>query len=177
MSYTSIIAGSFKGTRLKTGNRSQIRPTQSWVRKGIFDTLPDLSGVTVLDLFAGVGTLGFEAISRGASSVTFVDKSIRSINILKDNCRHFNGSNIKIIREDVLSFLKKKSNLPYDLIFADPPYNKVDLDCLYSSVFKLLTIGSTLVIEYSVYEKWNSENSITTKKYGDTLISYFYKRS
>ena len=80
-----IQAGQYKGRRIKTVSNAPYRPSTSVVRKSLFEILGDLSGKHVLDLFAGSGILGFEAASRGAESVTFVELSMRVISLLKMN--------------------------------------------------------------------------------------------
>ena len=80
-----IHAGRYKGRRIKTVKNAPYRPTTSLVRKSLFDILKNISGKTLLDLFAGSGIIGFEALSRGAKTITFVDSSLRVNSLLKMN--------------------------------------------------------------------------------------------
>ena len=167
----SILAGTYKGTRLKMPDSAGTRPTSARVRKSLFDMLGDLSGSSVLDIFSGSGALGFEAASRGAGSVTFVDSDRRAVESIRKNGLLFHGVNLDFIRQDVFRFLKQ-CNSSFDLILADPPYEKVNLNGLADQAIKRLGSGGRLVIESSVREKWNSEGA-RVKKYGDTQISIF----
>ena len=167
----SILAGTYKGTRLKMPDSAGTRPTSARVRKSLFDMLGDLSGSSVLDMFSGSGALGFEAASRGAVSVTFVDNGRRAVESIRKNGLLFHGVNLDFIRQDVFRFLKQ-CNSSFDLILADPPYEKVNLNRLTDQAIKRLGSGGRLVIESSVREKWNSEGA-RVKKYGDTQISIF----
>ena len=83
----NIIAGRFNGQKIRTSAKASYRPTTSRVRKSIFDILGDLEGCSVLDLFAGSGILGFEAASRGAAAVTFVDNDRRNVQLIHVNSK------------------------------------------------------------------------------------------
>ena len=167
----SILAGTYKGTCLKTPDSAGMRPTSARVRKSLFDMLGDLSRLSVLDIFSGSGSLGFEAASRGAVSVTFVDSDRRAVESIRKNGLLFDGVILDFIRQDVFRFLKQY-NSSFDLILADPPYEKMNLNELVDQAIKLLGSGGRLVIESSVREKWNSEGA-RVKKYGETQVSIF----
>ncbi|MFQ6674079.1 MAG: RsmD family RNA methyltransferase [Fidelibacterota bacterium] len=171
MGGTLILAGKFKGTRLRTGTARRIRPTLSRVRQGIFDLLADVSGKVVLDLYAGAGTLGFEALSRGAESVIFVDRDREAIRVIKRNSGLFTGIRISVERGDSLGFLRN-SRKKYDIIMADPPYGGEDLGHLEEAAAARLEPGGILMIESSFREQWRHEDAII-KRYGDTQISIF----
>ena len=111
-----IHSGQYKGRRIKTVKNLPYRPTTSIVRKSLFDILHNISGKSVLDLYAGTGVIGFEASSRGAKQVTFVDSSLRVNSLLKINSTSFNYPKFHFIKKDALSFLN--SNKSYDIIFA-----------------------------------------------------------
>ena len=165
----SILSGTYKGTRLKMPDSAGTRPTSARVRKSLFDMLGDLSGFSVLDIFSGSGALGFEAASRGAIFVTFVDSGRRAVESIRKNGLLFHGVNLDFIRQDVFRFLKQ-CNSSFDLILADPPYEKVNLNGLADQAIKRLGSAGRLVIESSVREKWNSGGA-RVKKYGETQIS------
>ena len=119
-----ILAGKYKNKKLKHFNFTNVRPTQARVKKSMFDSLTNIKNKRVLDLFCGVGTLGIEALSRGATSVTFVDNNHKSINLLKENLSLLSITNKgSIIYCDVFKFLNKRTDI-FDVIIADPPYNK-----------------------------------------------------
>ena len=97
---TSVIAGKYKGRKLFDVKNLHVRPTQAKVRKSIFQILEPFDGLEVLDLYAGVGTLGIEAMSRGASRVVFVEKNRRVFKVLKKNIDLFEPENSKLILVD-----------------------------------------------------------------------------
>ena len=102
-----VLAGKFKGKKLNNFKLESLRPTKAIVRKSIMDTLMPFENKNILDLFSGVGTLGIEALSRGAKSVCFVDKNPQAIKILKKNINMFDcDCNIDIKLSDVFIFLK-----------------------------------------------------------------------
>jgi len=118
-----IIAGKYKGQQLVTAKDNSIRPTTDRIKEYIFEILGNfvVDGL-ILDLFAGSGNLGLEALSRGAQSVTFVDKSQNSLRVLRRNLGKLKVAEpTQVIKKDVLTFLRQNKQ-PYDLIFADPPY-------------------------------------------------------
>ncbi len=118
-----IIAGEFKGHKLKSGlDRPGFRPTKDRVKESLFSILGDISGQTVLDVFAGSGNLGLEALSRGAKHVSFVENNFQQANIISENVEKLHSSDkVDIIKKNVILFLQKTPE-QFDLIFADPPY-------------------------------------------------------
>ena len=118
------------------------------------------------------GILGFESISRGASAITFVEKDAKSIRLLHRNSEKFEGVPINIIRDKVEIFLKD-TNDSFDLIFADPPYDKIDYDWLFNSCIKKLSKNGKLVVEM---KKNNfTYDNCTEKVYGDTKVLLYNK--
>ena len=101
-----IISGIYRGIKIDTAKDVSYRPTKSRVRKSIFDVISPFGFSSVLDLFSGTGILGFESISRGASSITFVEKDAKSIRLLHRNSEKFEGVQINIIKNKVEIFLK-----------------------------------------------------------------------
>ena len=168
-----ILSGDYKGLSIITKKRTNYRPTQSRIRKSIFDILKPFSYLNVLDLFSGTGIIGFEAASRGAESVTFIDSDIRSIRLLKLNQNKFDNTNFITIKNNALSFLKKIDK-KYDLIFADPPYECLDYSVLMKECVQRLSENGKLVIEMS---KNNfSYKDATEKLYGNTKIIIYTKK-
>ena len=166
-----IHAGQYKGLRIKTVKNLPYRPTTSIVRKSLFDILHNISGKSVLDLYAGTGVIGFEAASRGAKQVTFVDSSLRVNSLLKINSASFNYQNFHFIKKDAFSFLK--SNKSYDIIFADPPYDYQSLDKLPSKVISSLNSDGMFILESSPQEF--SISPYRVKDYGDTQLTFWKK--
>jgi 16S rRNA (guanine(966)-N(2))-methyltransferase RsmD len=123
-----VVAGSLGGRRLHAPPGRGTRPTADRVREALFSILGDVSGLSVLDLFAGSGALGIEALSRGAASAAFVDSGGRAVAAVKRNLSEL-GLEAPVIRRDALAFLADPGSAPgapYDLVFVDPPYSSAD---------------------------------------------------
>ncbi len=119
-----IIAGKHRGRRLTFPALPGVRPTPDRVRETLFNWLTfTIEGANCLDLFAGSGALGLEAISRGAGSVTFVDRNQAIVNNLRDQIDLLKES-AQFVQADVLEWLGRSTTTKYDLIFMDPPFNQ-----------------------------------------------------
>src|SRR5476651_1879346 len=119
-----VISGTAGGLHLKSPKRHALRPTQDRIRQVIFSSLAEqVPGARVLDLFAGTGSFGIEALSRGAASATFVEKEKEAVECIRANLLHCHlQGDVRPI--DVLAYLEGKPGDRFDLIFADPPYLK-----------------------------------------------------
>ncbi len=178
-----ITSGEHKGRRISAGNKSKIRPTSDRVKESIFNILRgEIEGKRVLDIFAGAGSLGIEALSQGAESVTFVDSSPQSIKILKRNLENLNlQSQAVILRLDGLKALNRLEP-GFHIIFTDPPYLKDYAQKIIDSMAKssVLEIGGILVLEHHKKEGFISPEDklllLKERKFGDTVISIFLKR-
>jgi len=119
-----VISGSAGGLHLKSPKRHQLRPTQDRIRQVIFSSLAELiPGARVLDLFAGTGALGIEALSRGAASATFIEENKEAVLCIRDNLSHCHLQG-DVRQAEVFSYLQKPPAEPFDIIFAHPPYKK-----------------------------------------------------
>ena len=118
-----VITGTARGRVLRTLEGEDVRPTTDRVKEAVFSIIQfEIEGRRVLDLFAGSGQLGIEALSRGAASATFVDMSKDSLSTVKYNLEHTKlGDNAKVVQTDALSFLKLTKDR-FDIVFLDPPY-------------------------------------------------------
>ena len=116
-----VVAGEFKGRRLHTARGTRTRPTADRVREALFSMLGDVSGARVLDLYAGSGALGIEALSRGAESAVFVERDQAALAALRRNLDAV-GARAEVRRQDVLRFLARPEGT-FDLVFCDPPYD------------------------------------------------------
>lgn len=177
-----IISGRAGGRRLKSSKKSNARPTLDRVKEAVFSMLaPYLVDAEVLDLFAGFGGLGLEAVSRGAARAVLVEKNRRNLGIIRKNidlCGFLD--NVELIQNDVFDFLSNRSD-SYDIIIMDPPYRKkyggkiveiIENNCL-------LKDGGLIVIEHSNKEEFSDtqySNIIKEKEYGDTAITIFQFR-
>jgi 16S rRNA (guanine966-N2)-methyltransferase len=183
-----IIAGELKGRKLRSVRGTKTRPTAERIREAIFNILAfQIQESTVLDLFAGTGAFGIEALSRGAESVVFVDVDNDSISVLQENIRSFSlESPTKILRWDLTRNLNCLGSLrsAFNLIFMDPPYNKNMIEPtlynLHSS--QSMENGARIVVEHSYLEpvlKSQLPFEISDqRRYGKTLVSFLnYKES
>ena len=116
-----IVAGEYKGRRLRIPRGAPTRPTADRVREALFSMLGDVSGARVLDLYAGSGALGIEALSRGAASAVFVERDARAAATIEANL-DIVGVEAEVSRQDALAFVKRDRR-SYDLVFCDPPYD------------------------------------------------------
>jgi 16S rRNA (guanine966-N2)-methyltransferase len=120
-----VVAGDLRGRRIRVLPGSLVRPTPDKVREALFDILgPYLSGLAVLDVCAGSGALGFEALSRGASSATFIEADRRVLGVLRENAEHLGvGSRCRILGGRAETLLAaRRAGGPFDLVMGDPPY-------------------------------------------------------
>jgi 16S rRNA (guanine966-N2)-methyltransferase len=125
-----IVAGKFRGKQLLSPEDESIRPTADRVRESIFNILasrlgPSFDGLRVLDLFAGTGAMGLEALSRGAASVVFVDTGAEARGLIRDHIEAFGAGGIaKLLRRDATALGDAGTMGPVDLVFLDPPYGR-----------------------------------------------------
>jgi len=178
-----VIGGAARGRRLRVPKGQTVRPTAARVKESLFNILPrDLSGVRVLDLFAGSGNVSIEALSRGAEKTILIDESSRSTAVIRDNLERLGLSErAQIWTTPVLRALKKlaQSEQRFDLIFLDPPYNKGWVEASLKAIAQcdLLSDSGTVVVEHSLREavKAGYGNLVLNdqRRYGDTLLSFF----
>ena len=164
----SIIAGEYKSRKLFDAKGLKIRPTQAIIRKSIFQILEPFDGMDILDLYAGVGTLGIEAVSRGASKVVFVEKNQRVFQVLKKNIKLFELEKCELFLTDVVHFLSRFNNQCFDIIFADPPYTEDNFTYLKEKVKTILKPGGIFCMEMKT--KPIKEPNIRVKQYGNSQV-------
>jgi 16S rRNA (guanine966-N2)-methyltransferase len=116
-----VVAGAFKGRQLRAPRGTRTRPTADRVREALFSMLGDLHGARVLDLFAGSGALGIEALSRGAARALFVDRDPQAVATIRRNLETV-GVEAEVRRQDALRFVATGKG-PFDLVLIDPPYD------------------------------------------------------
>lgn len=179
-----IISGELKGRLIKVPETKFTRPTTDRVRETVFNLLNnkiDFDGIDVLDIYAGTGSLGFECISRGAATVSFIEKNFPVYKNLQENIDSLGISGqCKIFKMEALKFTKWEEHPKYDLILADPPFFEYDI---YSVVQNLLSCGflkddGFIWIERSVQTKDKDLEGFGKepfKKVGDSLLYEFGK--
>lgn len=152
-----VIAGEHGGRTLKTPAGKRTRPTQGQVRRVLFDILGEaVVDARVLDLFAGVGAIGIEALSRGAREAVFVERSTRAQRCLRANLEALGlGARARLLAMDVITGIRilESEGVPFSWIFADPPYGASPVDWITRAARggpdRLLASGGTLVLEES----------------------------
>jgi 16S rRNA (guanine(966)-N(2))-methyltransferase RsmD len=141
-----IIAGDLKGRRLKTPTWGGLRPTSDKLRETLFNVVAGrVAGARVLDLYAGTGAIGIEALSRGASHVAFVDTDARALRLIDENLRHCGVRDRYVI-------IRTPQSLPagsFDLAVLDPPYDEPDLTASIAGAERLVAPGGLLVLEHA----------------------------
>lgn len=181
-----IIAGKCGGRHINPPRTSRIRPTTDRIKQMIFDALGyPFHFSRVLDLFAGTGNLGLEAMSRGARSVVFVDNSSMAIKTIAANCQLLSlSASSKIIQMDVFRALNQfsKKSEKFDLIFADPPYRKMYVHQLlaFFDTAQLLSETGILVLEHASLDIPQINlvhiQLLKHKKTGETSFSFYSSR-
>jgi 16S rRNA (guanine966-N2)-methyltransferase len=164
-----VIAGTFRGRLLRAPAGTTTRPTSDRVREAIFDvlgSLVDLEGMTVLDLFAGSGAMGIEAISRGAASAVFVEEGPAAVGAIRANLATLGiDDQAKVLREDALRFVGRPH--AFDLALCDPPYEFGSWDDLLARLrADLAVLESRRAVEVPL--GWEV---IRNKRYGGTLVT------
>lgn len=179
-----VIAGKAKGRRLATPKANAIRPVLDQVKEAIFNILFDVTDLAILDLFAGTGAMGIEAISRGAQHCTFVDSSKEAMKLIGKNiqrCQFAAEANVLPMTVAKALHLLTAQGKQFDLIFVDPPYEKhyVNKTLRRLAQSPLLHEGTRVLVEHHPKELIQEMEGLTLtdqRKYGQTLVSFF-KRS
>ena len=173
-----ITGGKNRSRKLETPETTLTKPTMDRVREAVFNILSnDIKDKKVLDLFAGSGSYGFEALSRGASHVTFVDNQKLAISIIKKNSEILKESNIDIIFGDVINFLENSKG-KFDIVFIDPPY-KLNI---YENVLDLLenkevlSTNSIIVLESEKPLNIKEDNYKKVKQYNYGVAKIYILR-
>lgn len=177
-----VIAGELGGRHLASPRGASTRPTTDRVREALFAILGDLTGAVVLDLFAGTGALGIEALSRGAARAVFVEQSRPALKALSQNLRELG----LLERSRVLASPVKNARAsivelgPYDLVLADPPYEDSESALgfvaeLTQSHDGLLAPGATIVLEHDARKTPEGAmlTLVSTRRYGDSALSFY----
>lgn len=178
-----VIAGQLGGRRLRAPKGHATRPTAERVREALFDIVRDWDGRTVLDLYAGSGALGIEALSRGACAASFVDSSMGAVEVIRDNLRVLGLTNratvVPLPLERALGALKKLA--PFNRVFCDPPWAKLHLALMNLerlARLDLLSKEATLILEHPAradlkYLEGKGFLEFDRRTYGDSGLSLF----
>lgn len=175
-----VITGSARGRRLETLFGEEVtRPTTESVKEALFSMIQfEIEGKKVLDLFAGSGQLGIEALSRGARHCTFLENNRDAVRVVENNVSHCGfKDNSNIVFADAVSFLMRKEN--FDIAFVDPPYNLGLVDKCLPLLLKLMSKDGIVVCETSAGEDlpesidgWYADR---VRRYGKTKLTLYRK--
>jgi 16S rRNA (guanine966-N2)-methyltransferase len=173
-----IVRGSLGGRVLRTPAGADTRPTSEKVREAIFNILPDVDGMQVLDLFAGSGALGLEALSRGAAHATFVDQGKAALTSVRTNVRDLGlESRSTVVAGDAVALAARHTPAaPWQLVFIDPPYRS-DLALRSATALAHLAGDAVVVIEHDRRnvppDRIGSLLRTDERRYGDTMVSFY----
>ena len=175
-----IISGKYRGKKLKEFNLETTKPTLDRVKESIFNLIQfDVQDACVLDLFAGTGALGIEAISRGARSTDLIDCNLQAVKIIHENLNGIVG-NYNVFNMDYEKYLLS-TRQKFDIVFLDPPY-KTDLGINALNIIEqrnLLNKNAIIIFETSSDNEFNLDLKnfdITKKKYGSVVVYKLVKK-
>jgi 16S rRNA (guanine(966)-N(2))-methyltransferase RsmD len=181
-----IISGKYRGRKLKSPPSLKTRPTSDRLRETLFNILaPRIEGARFLDLCAGSGGVGIEALSRGAAHVTFVDHSRQMYALIESNLKILSadGDEVEVVSKEALGFLRKHAKgeaEPFDIVFFDPPYEtdyEDVLNDLGEYTTQLLTKEGVVIVEHSRKKVPQDEFGVLQRyrlvKQGDSCLSFY----
>ncbi|WP_300569894.1 16S rRNA (guanine(966)-N(2))-methyltransferase RsmD [Flavobacterium sp.] len=174
-----IISGKYKGRRISPPKNLPVRPTTDMCKEALFNILNNnfnFSGLKILDLFAGTGSISYEFGSRGCTPITSVDGDMGCVMFIKKTANEFDFD-ITAVKSDVFKYLEK-SKASFDIIFADPPYGmeQKEFEKIIELVFEnnILEDDGMMIIEHSKYTKLDHmENFSFEKAYGGSVFTFF----
>jgi len=174
-----VIAGAFRGRRLHAPRGNSTRPTSARVREALFSILGDLEGARVLDLYAGSGALGIEALSRGASAVVLVEQDRAALGCIRENLAAIGAAErARLLPLGVSAALRALGNEQFDLVLCDPPWDAlgaalVVLERVASAA--LLSASARIVLEHSARDTEPNVTGLVAydrRRWGDTAVSF-----
>lgn len=175
-----VITGIARGRRLKEPKDMSVRPTTDMVKEAVFNIIQgDVEGRRALDLFAGTGQMGIEALSRGAAEVVFVDAAKDSVKLTRDNLAHC-GFEARVEQTDSIAYLERCGK--FDLIFIDPPYDTDLIDKALANIqnVDILTDGGIIICESRrekvMPEAYRPYLKLSERNYGKVKITVYGKR-
>ena len=176
-----IIAGKYKGRRLKAPTWDGLRPTSDKLRETLFNILaPRIEGARLLDGYAGTGAVGIEALSRGAASVAFVERDRRAIALIEANLAVCGvGADYTIEARDLVAALRQGGDAAYDVVWLDPPYDVADISGVLDAAARVLAPGGLVVLERATRREPEVPVSLARVrdvKSGDSTLTFLNHR-
>jgi 16S rRNA (guanine966-N2)-methyltransferase len=168
-----IVAGEWGGRRIAAPSGRDTRPTTDRVREAWMSTVASaIPGARVLDLFAGSGALGLEALSRGATSATFVESAASALRALRANLESLDAADrAVVVHTDALRYIAGLSPKAFDLAFADPPYGR-GLAAGVAAAFHESPFAEILCVERRVSDPFPQIQGARERRYGDTVLTF-----
>jgi len=177
-SHLSVIAGIYKRRKIFTPQGEEVRPLTGICKKSMFDILkPVIKGAKFLDLFSGTGSVGIEALSRGALSCVFVESNSAVIKTLKENLERIGigEEKFKIFYEDVFSFIERTDE-KFDVIFIGPPFKLELPEDFIDKILRIAADGSIIIVQrYSRAKFRMAKQPYRSKTFGATTLDYYKK--
>lgn len=171
-----LIAGELGGRFIEAPDTSRTHPMSERIRGSLFNILGDVDDKTVLDAFAGTGSIGFEALSRGAASVTFIERDRVAQKVLAENIAKLRvQAKAKLIKSAVAAWDETSGDEKFDLIFADPPYHDVQFSTV-SRLFAHLNPNGLMVLSHPGRESVPTVNGVVVvdnRSYGDAALAFY----
>ncbi len=176
-----IISGTYKGRRISAPGNITARPTTDFAKEGLFNLLNnriDFEDIDVLDLFAGIGSISIEFVSRGCRSAISIEQNERQCAFIRKICNELKITNLNLLKTDVFKFINS-CHSKFDLIFADPPYELNQLTEIPDLIFnqQLLKPGGLFILEHSAKNSFTSHPKFADhRKYGNVNFSFFAEK-
>lgn len=171
-----LISGALGGRFIEAPDTSRTHPMSERIRSSLFNILGDVSGKKVLDAFAGTGAIGLEALSRGATSVTFIERDRVAQKVLRENITTLHLHNkTKLIQAGVAGWDDTAPDEKFDLIFADPPYHDMQLSTV-TRLFSHLNLNGLMVLSHPGRESAPTVNGVVVvdkRSYGDAALAFY----
>jgi len=172
-----VIAGYLGGRTFESPNDDKTHPMSEKMRGAIFNMLGDIEGLTVLDAFAGSWALSFEAISRGAATVTVIDNNKKAYEVIRKNAERLKVENkLTIIKTEASRWVQQNNQKTFDIVLLDPPYSAIDPVLVENLAFHA-KIGGLVVIslaaDYSLQISKSLFKLLTQKSYGDSQLQIY----
>ena len=173
-----LIAGAFGGRIIEGSGTSRTHPMGERIRSSLFNIIgSEILGATVLDAFAGSGSLGLESISRGAASATFIERDRIAQKIIENNIEKLGVSDKTQLIKAPVGAWEATATTEYDIIFADPPYNNLQLSTVFR-LQKLLKPNGLMVLSYTGRGEVPTDLGVVVvdnRRYGDAVLSFYRK--